>query len=87
MIRLQDKSSEIGSTLIDLEFVDIYPEYSARIEHDVVTFYRCGMIEAQFPRGCYGVQDDTQWARSLLNQWADSGEAILLDIDVMERSR
>jgi len=85
MIRLQDKSSDIGLTLIDVDFEGIYPEYSARIEHDVVTFYHCNMIEQQFPRGAFSVEDDTEWTRGILLEWADSDGSSLLDIDTWVR--
>lgn len=80
MIRLQDKSSDIGLTLIDLDFEGIYPEYSARIEHDVITFYYCNMIEHQSPRGGWSVEASIQSTRNILLEWAESDSLSLLEI-------
>ena len=87
MINIEDKSSDIGSTLIDLDFINLYPEYSARIEHDVITFYYCDMIEQQLPRGKFSVEIDKQWARDMLLSWADGDGDMLLDLDVMGRCK
>lgn len=85
MINIDDKSNDIGLTLIDLDFINLYPEYSARIEHDVITFYYSDMIERQFPRGSFSVEDDTQWTRDILLRWADSDGDALVDLDIMVR--
>lgn len=84
MINIEDKSSDIGSTLIDLDFINLYPEYSARIEHDVITFYYCDMLEKQFARGKFSVEIDTEWTRDILLSWADNGETVF-DLDMMGR--
>ena len=85
MINIDDKSNDIGSTLIDLDFINLYQEYSARLEHDVITFYYRDMIEQQFLRGNFSAEDDTQWARDTLLGWADSDGDTLLDLDIMVR--
>jgi len=87
MINIEDKSADIGSTLIDLDFINLYPEYSARIERDVITFYYCDMIEQQLPRGKFSVETDKQWARDMLLSWADGDGDMLLDLDVMGRCK
>lgn len=85
MINIEDKSNDIGSTLIDLDFINLYPEYSARIEHDVITFYYCDIIEQQLPRGKFSLETDKQWTRNILLAWADSDDDMLHDLNIMGR--